>query len=144
MYKIVDPHSEAFTTAYRYLTVQRDWMESIGYWGVPGTPATGEEPVPVRPINVPTEESAAAYKTKYPEGYFKAYVATSTFVAPTSTTIEDAKNATSTNTTQVVEFLDQMHGPGALAGALLAGVFLGMAIVYWCFPRRPSGYQPIV
>lgn len=69
MYRVDMPHEENFALSFRYLTVPRWWFEQIGFWGAPGTPpADDPKPRPIRPINIPSEESPAAYEDKYPRG----------------------------------------------------------------------------
>lgn len=66
MYRIADPHSPEFITAYKYLAVPRWWLESTGFWGVPGSHSPDEiSSVPVRPLNIPTEDSIVQYASKY-------------------------------------------------------------------------------
>lgn len=74
MYKVVDTHAENFINAYTYLTVPRQWLELIGYWGQPGSPPPdADKPIGVRPINIPAEDSPEAYAKKYPEGMTFTY-----------------------------------------------------------------------
>jgi hypothetical protein len=74
MYKVVDIHAENFISAYSYLTVPRQWLELIGFWGQPGSPPPGaEKPIGIRPINIPAEDSPEAYGKKYPEGMSFTY-----------------------------------------------------------------------
>ena len=85
MYKIVDMHVDNFAQAYAYLTVPRSWMELVGYWGAPGTPAYGNDrPVPAHPVNVPSEDSLAAYQQKYPHGPNATYSWPYSYLVPAS------------------------------------------------------------
>jgi len=69
IYKVVNPHTEEFLNAYTLLSVPRSFMEWSGFWGPPGTPPPGDtRPLPVKPVNVPSEDSLEIYDSKYPFG----------------------------------------------------------------------------
>lgn len=74
MYRIDNVKGENFVGSYTLLSVPRQWMELIGYWGQPGSPPPGQsKPVPVRPISIPSEDSLDDYKKKYPLGLSFTY-----------------------------------------------------------------------
>lgn len=86
MYEITNPHAESFQEAYRYLTISRQWFEVMGLWGAPGTPPHDQRsPVPVKPINVLTQDTREDYAKANPRGVFAAYEVASVYQQPPAT-----------------------------------------------------------
>lgn len=73
--RVVDPHASTFTPgAVQWMMYPRWWLEGVGYWGAPYTPAPGrKEPLPVYPNSYPTLSSKEAYAEQYPEGIGAPY-----------------------------------------------------------------------
>jgi hypothetical protein len=69
---------EEFIDAVEYMRAPRWWFELIGYWGSVGAKdPTAKFASPIKPFNVPTEDSQEIYNKKYPNGYYKAYSSSS-------------------------------------------------------------------
>lgn len=69
MYQVVNPHAENFLHATAYLTVDKLFMEQMGFWGKPGTAPAGEQPIPVKPINVSDSAACVLYVLCGTAGY---------------------------------------------------------------------------
>jgi hypothetical protein len=127
MYIVDMPHKESFADSFRYLSVPRGWIEQIGYWGAPGTPPPDDPKGrrPIHPINVPSTDSQAELKAKYPQGMSYAYP-----WAPTG------------GSGAAVAALGGVTGVAALAGLL--GAVAGAAAL-WLYQKtqRPAAYLPI-
>lgn len=66
IYIVENPHAESFSSAFRFMTFSRSWLEIMGFWGVPGTPPHDKTtPMAVKPINVPTYDTMKAYQHAY-------------------------------------------------------------------------------
>lgn len=124
MYMVDTPHAENFAVAYRYLTVSRQWMELMGFWGPPGTPPPGEtQAVPVRPLNVPSLDSQEEYKEQYPNGFTAPY--------PQSTVYGDSQQASAPPKTYYF----------ALLTAMVFGIVIGVSTMMLL--KRRDDYLPI-
>ncbi len=72
---LVNPHAENYNFATDTFTYPTWWLESVGYWGQPGSSAPGRKPQPVYPFNTLTEKSQEDYDKKFPHGPYVAYPA---------------------------------------------------------------------
>jgi len=71
---VVDPHAPTYPAAIRWMMYPRWWLESIGFWGAPFTPAPGRGAAePVTPNGYPTLSSPAEYDAAYPNGIGSPY-----------------------------------------------------------------------
>jgi hypothetical protein len=161
LYMVVDMHVDNFIHAYKYLSVPRSWLESIGYWGQPGTPPPGEKPLPVVPINVPTEDNLEQYKAKYPNGFFQAYPASATTTVadnnsndgnnsngnsdsnPGANTNNDANNDMDSADSTTTSATSTGGGVFGFVVAGFVGMVLGILGTLYFRPQH-SGYQPIL
>ena len=59
---------------FTYFISRRWWLEQIGYWGAPGTPAPSEgSPVGIQPLSYPTLETKHDYHEIYKRGLNATY-----------------------------------------------------------------------
>jgi hypothetical protein len=67
-------HAENFAEAITWINYRRWWMEFVGFWGPPGTPAPGKAtPEGVTPMVFNTQATQAEYQQLYPEGTSTKY-----------------------------------------------------------------------
>lgn len=133
------------------MTFHRNWLESVGYWGPPGTASPGRTPMPVQPINIPTMDSAEAYAVKYPTGMNYTYALTNPYTTDntdhTKEVVDTVPSApvTVNNLRQAVNHhwtTDKMH----FFLTIVVGVVLGMLLTISfqrCFGNRSSEYVRI-
>eukprot|EP01038_Epipyxis_sp_PR26KG_P009867 gene9867-13274_t len=143
MYKVVDQHAENFAYSYRYLTVGRNWFESIGYWGPPGTPPADEAyPIPSRPINIPSEDSMEIYKAKYPNGFTAHYPR----VANTVASVPSLSPTPIPSILAVNDKRNNDHPSGSIYLIVIASIVFGFVIgimVTLFLKRNRHPYLPI-
>lgn len=80
---MTNPHAPTYPAAVKWIMYPRWWLESIGFWGAPFTPAPGRTPVPVHPNGFPTLSSQEAYDAAYPTGVENAAYTNYCFETPT-------------------------------------------------------------
>lgn len=111
----------------------RWWFEQIGYWGAPSTPVPGKsEPMPIRPINIPSMESSELYAERYPNG-MDDYAYTWPYQQASKTDGIDTNAASASSPSMM-----------AIMGYILLGMLLGFGLFLLkdkIFPRHQ--YMPL-
>mmetsp|Transcript_8804 Transcript_8804/g.13172 ORF Transcript_8804/g.13172 Transcript_8804/m.13172 type:complete len:726 (+) Transcript_8804:54-2231(+) len=91
--RVDDFHAENFVNAVTWISYPRWWMEMVGFWGPPGTPATGKAAADgVRPMVFNTQASVEEYKKVYPAGVDTKYYIHSTTTPDDSNAPSDDSN----------------------------------------------------
>jgi hypothetical protein len=135
MYVITDPHAENFKVAYRYITISRQWLEIMGFWGVPGSPPHDKtSPVPVKPINVPTQDTPEDFAKT---GYFTPYAIPTVYQQTTNPTQQNPAITTQSSSTSISSGSFYL----SLFISLIFGVALG--VMGSLFFTKRHDYSPI-
>lgn len=134
MYRIVNPNIENFNRAYRYVGVQRNWFEQIGFWGYPGAaPPREQAPVPIKRFSFPSEPSLEAYARAYPHGYNASYP----YHGPTEFSTLQSENEA------LAAQLSAAKLSAFVAGVVGAVVGIVLAVLYFRQISKKNGYMPI-